>query len=98
MTELISRFSEGEKYFIDGMTNVYVGMSGVENTSELSTVVLFHIFDFCLSRFKDDRSLRFEINNRWKQNEDKEDLYDDLYDGLFDDWKDFFTMLESDQW
>jgi hypothetical protein len=98
MTELISRFSEGEKYFIDGMTNVYVGMSGVDEPSQLSIRVLFHIFDFCLSRFMDDRSLRFEINNRWNNRDSDEDLYDDLYDELFDDWKDFFTMLESDQW
>ena len=94
MNELFDRFTEGERYFMDGMTNVFTGMVGGEiEPSELSTTTLFHIFNFCVHRLSESRKLQLQIYLRYKQGLHMEDIYEEL----FDTYEDFFEDLVKQQ-
>lgn len=92
MKELINRFTEAEKHFIDGMTNVFSGQFD-SDVSNLSTHTLISIFDFCITRFTHVSGLQMEIDRRWEMVKLGEDSYDDLYDDLFNKHDYFFESL-----
>ena len=94
MNEFFDRFTEGERYFMDGMTNVFTVMVGGDiQPSELSTTTLFHIFNFCVHRLSESRKLQLQIYLRYKQGLHMEDIYEEL----FDTYEDFFEDLVKQQ-
>lgn len=94
MEELIKRFTDAEKFFMEGMINVFSGMidDGVE-VSEIPTSALIQIIDLCSTIFDKKNYIKTEIEQRWNPNVEPEDLYDDLYDDLIDANEDFFWDL-----
>ena len=92
MNELINRFTEAEKHFIDGITNVFSGQID-SDVSEISTRNLISIFEFCIAMFTHSPGLQMEIDRRWIDVRFGEDSYDDLYDKLFNQYEYFFESL-----
>ena len=94
MTELINRFTEAEKAFIDGMTSrLSFYLDNDLEVSEFSTSTIIAIFDFCITRFTHVPGLQMEVDRRYDSNIEPEDLYDDLYDKLYKDYYYFFESL-----
>jgi hypothetical protein len=108
MNELISRFTEAEKHFIDGITNLFCygiypsnDYEDVIDVSQLSTKTLFSLFDFCVQRMIDVPGLQMEITRRHDRmiacdsDFEPDELYDDLYGKLFNEYEDFFIDLKK---
>ena len=94
MEELIRRFTDAEKFFMEGMINVFSGMidNGVE-VSEIPTIPLIQIIGFCATIFDSNTYIKTEIEQRWNPDVEPQDLYDDLYDALINANEDFFLDL-----
>ena len=99
MTEFITRLTEAEKWFIDGMTNQFTGYLSTgeydAEPSDITTDNLFHIINFCLTRFTDVKGFQLDINRRWILNEDKDAIFQDYYDNFFNEYEDFFQELAN---
>jgi hypothetical protein len=99
MTEFITRLTESEKWFIDGMTNQFTGYLSTDDhdgePSDITTDNLFHIINFCLTRFTDVKGFQLDINRRWILNEDKDAIFQDYYDNFFNEYEDFFQELAN---
>jgi hypothetical protein len=98
MTEFITRLTDAEKWFIDGMTNQFTGYISTldydAEPSDISTDNLFHIINFCLTRFTDVHGLQLNIQSRWETEGPQSDgIYQDYYDNFFDEYEDFFEGL-----
>jgi hypothetical protein len=95
MTEFITRLTDDEKWFIDGMTEQFCGLiSPYAEQSDITTENLFHIINFCLTRFKDTKGLQFEMLQRWKiEGEYSDGIFQDFYDKFFEEHQDFFQGL-----
>jgi hypothetical protein len=99
MTEFITRLTEAEKWFIDGMTNQFTGYLSTDEydaePSDITTDNLFHIINFCLTRFTDVKGFQLDINRKWILNEDKDAIFQDYYDNFFNEYEDFFQSLSE---
>jgi hypothetical protein len=99
MTEFITRLTEAEKWFIDGMTNQFTGYLFTDEydaePSDITTDNLFHIINFCLTRFTDVKGFQLDINRQWILNEDKDGIFQNYYDNFFNEYEDFFEILAN---
>lgn len=99
MTELIKRFTDADKYFIDGMVNTMCGYySNNEFDCEPENIpirVLIEIMDFYIDTISQNIMLYELIQIRWKTQDNKDEIYQDLYDLIFEKYNPLFETLSE---
>lgn len=99
MTELLKRFPDYDRYFIDGLTNQMCGYySNDEFDCEPENIpfqTLVTIMRFYVQLREQNILLGLEIKMRWDTNTDKDGIFQDLYDDIFDKNKEFFFELSQ---
>jgi hypothetical protein len=96
MTEFITRFSEADKWFIDGMTNQFLGLISDDDKdaewSDVSTTSLFHMISLYME-LRSQLRIKSWILQRWTQDPRGDGIFQDIYDEIFEDYNDFFVEL-----
>jgi hypothetical protein len=94
MTELSKRFNDYDNWFIDGMTNQFLGhISFEEWDAELSDISTENLFKI-ISLYSELRGRYItEISQRWLEDPKGDGIYQDFYDEIFDEYQEFFEQL-----
>lgn len=100
MTEILKRFNDYDKWFIDGLTNQMCGYYSEENfdcqPKDIPFQTLIKIMDFYVRTCEDNIFFRLVIETRWNDCEDKDGIFQDLYDDIFEEYDDFFFELSQE--
>lgn len=95
MTELLNRFTEAEKWFIDGLCNQFLGdlTNELNRDAELEDISIYSLLEI-IELFN---NIKFQykevIEQRWLEEPKADGIYQDLYDLTFTDFEDFFVQL-----
>jgi hypothetical protein len=99
MTELLKRFSDCDKYFIDGLTNQmcgYYSNSEFDCESEsLPISTLISIIGLYVQLCEQDPFFHNTIETRWHYMTNKDGIFQDFYDEIFDENEEFFSELSQ---
>jgi len=95
MTELLNRFTEAEKWYIDGLCNQFLGdlSNQLDRDAELEDISLHSLLQI-IELFNDIKGQHKEvIEQRWLEEPMGDGIYQDLYDLTFTAFEDFFVQL-----
>jgi hypothetical protein len=99
MTELLKRFSDCDRYFIDGLTNQMCGYYSNDKLDcepeNLPIQTLISIMGFYVELCEQNIFFRQIIEARWDYITNKDGIYQDLYDDIFNENKIFFFDLSQ---
>jgi hypothetical protein len=99
MTELLKRFSDCDKYFIDGLTNQMCGYYSDGDfdcePENIPTTTLVTIIRFYVQLCEQDPLFHNIIQSRWDYITNKDGIFQDFYDHIFDEYEQFFSDLSQ---
>jgi hypothetical protein len=100
MTEILKRFNDEDKWFIDGLTNQMCGYYSDENfdcePENIPFQTLIKIMELYVQICEDNIFFRLDVENRWEYVKDKDGIFQDLYDDIFEEYNDFFIELSQE--